>query len=153
MPVLAGCGSDFSQILLQTGSAVGQTALDILLTDLVNQIADALDPTANPPPAGEDTDDHGEDTDDHDDHPPADGSSFDGLTGDSAAGETLYTSNNCASCHCVDASGGCALSAPSLFGVSATSLDFHLRSPAGHPMKVDLSDQEIVDLEAYLSSL
>ncbi|MCH9048661.1 MAG: ATP:cob(I)alamin adenosyltransferase, partial [Proteobacteria bacterium] len=32
IPILVGCGSDFSQILLQTGSAVGQTVLDILLT-------------------------------------------------------------------------------------------------------------------------
>lgn len=146
MPILAGCGTDFSQILLQTGSAVGQTALDILLTDLVNQIADVLDPTTNPPPADGDTEDH-------DDHTPVDGTNFDDLSGDSAAGEPVYTSNNCGSCHCVDASGGCALSAPSLIGESAISLDIHLRGAGDHPVKVDLTDQEIVDLEAYLASL
>ena len=72
------------------------------------------------------------------------------LVGDPAAGEALYAS--CAACHCADASGGCLPTATGVVGVSAETLDEFLRGDAPHPPS-DLTDQEIVDLEAYLASL
>lgn len=77
-----------------------------------------------------------------------------GPAGDAAGGETLFSGNNCSACHCADASGGCALDAPSLQGVSGGVLDAMLRGDDPHPGgKFDLSDQDIADLAAFLSSL
>ena len=76
-----------------------------------------------------------------------------GLTGDPAAGQTVFTANNRAACHCADASGGCALSAPPIIGVTAGTLDGVLRGDEAHPLKVELSDQDLADLQAYLASL
>lgn len=148
LPALVGCGSDISQALLQAGNVAGQTAFDLLLTDLVNQLADSLTQTTSPPDTGGDPaggDPAGGDS--------TGGSDFGSLTGIISAGETFYTSNGCGSCHCADAGGGCALGAPSLIGVTADSLDIHLRGSNEHPVKLTLSDQEIADLEAYLGSL
>ena len=75
------------------------------------------------------------------------------LTGDTAAGATVYTSSSCCGCHCADAVGGCAMSAPSLVGVSLDLLDANLRGSDSHPLKPTLTDQELVDLQAWLSSL
>lgn len=83
-----------------------------------------------------------------DDTPPPDG---DG--GSAANGEMIYSSNNCSACHCADASGGCALSAPALVGAEASTLSDFLSgvSPhAGGPL--ELSEQDLLDLEAYLAS-
>ena len=38
---LPGCATNFSELLFQTGTALGRTALDQLLTDVANQVADA----------------------------------------------------------------------------------------------------------------
>jgi cytochrome c553 len=65
----------------------------------------------------------------------------------------VFTANNCAGCHCADASGGCALSAPPIIGVTAEMLDSVLRGDQAHPTKVELSDQDLADLQAYLASL
>jgi len=71
-------------------------------------------------------------------------------TGDAANGKALFAANGCAACHCADASGGCALSAPALKGVSFQIVDDHLRGTADHPGgKFMLTDQEIADLQAY----
>lgn len=77
-----------------------------------------------------------------------------GATGDAGAGETLFTANACGACHCADASGGCALEAPSIQGVSTDLLDSKLRGNDAHTGgKFGLSDQDIADLGAYLASL
>ena len=77
-----------------------------------------------------------------------------GATGDAAAGETLFTGNSCAACHCDDATGGCALDAPSLVGISDATLDDVLRGAASHTGgKLEATDQDIADLTAYLASL
>ena len=129
-----------------------------------NRLADSLD--RNGAAAGEDGStandadgdgDQGGDNDGDGDGPPDQGGGTGGgptgLTGDPAAGQTVFTANNCAACHCADASGGCALSAPPIAGVTAETLDGVLRGDQAHPTKVELSDQDLGDLQAYLASL
>ena len=147
---LVGCGSNFPELLYQSASAAGRTYLDLLLTDVANTVTDALDREDEVSPDGDDDgDDNGDDNGDDDGGDGGD-ISFDDLTGDPAAGEPLYAS--CAACHCADGSGGCIPGATAVIGVSAETLDEFLRGGAAHPAS-DLTDQEIVDLEAYLASL
>lgn len=76
------------------------------------------------------------------------------VDGDAAAGETIFTANGCGSCHCTDASGGCALAAPALPGVDDGTLDAVLRGDTPHTGgKHDLTDQDILDLQAYFDGL
>jgi len=144
---LAGCGTNLDEILFQSGTALGRTYLDLLLTDVANTLADRCDQDDEPI----DGDQNGDAADDGngDDGGVTDGG-FEDLVGDPAAGEPLYAS--CAACHCADAVGGCLPGTPGVVGVSAETLDEFLRGDAPHPPS-DLTDQEIVDLEAYLASL
>ena len=151
---ITGCGTSFSELLFQTGTALGRTALDLLLTDVANQVADAREVTDTSDDGGADGTDGGDgaaDADDGSDGDPGDAVGPD--LGDTASGESVYADNGCAACHCADASGDCALSAPSLVGVDAATLDDFLRGDRTHPAKPSLSDRDIVDLEAYLGSL
>ena len=142
---LSACGTNFDEVLFQTAGATGRSFLDTLLTDLANTLADSFDSEGTP--ASEDELDGGE-------APPQVGPPLEELTGDPAAGEEIFASNNCAPCHCADAAGGCALSAPSLVGVATETLDDRLRGDVAHPGgKFNLTNQDIVDLQAYLSSL
>ena len=160
---LGGCGTNLNELLYQTASSVGRTAFDLWLTDQANQLTDSDDNGDDDPTGGDDGDaDDGDepddaDGDDGDDGDPGgdDGGGIGGgdLTGDPSSGEIGYNSNGCAACHCADATGGCALSAPGLIGVDAATLDDFLRGDASHPSKADLTDQQIVDLEAYLASI
>ena len=127
----AGCGTNLNEVLFQSGTATGRTLIDLWLTDFENRLADSLD--RNGAAAG--------------------GGGSTGLTGDPAAGQTVFAANNCAACHCADASGGCALSAPPIVGVTAETLDSVLRGDQTHPTNVELSDQDLADLQAYLASL
>ncbi len=144
-----GCGSGFSEILFQAFSAVGRSALDVALTDIANDLADAAD-QQEPDPAETDPD-----ADDHDDIPADDPPVDDGTdpVADPVTGQTVYTDNGCAGCHCDDASGGCALSAPGLIESSSSDLESHLTGEHTHPVQADLSATELADLEAYLASL
>lgn len=143
---LSGCGTKFDEALFQTASATGQTFLDILLTDLANTLADSFDQEGTSAP-GDELGDDGE-------VPPPDGPPLEELTGDPDTGEAIYASNSCTPCHCADAAGGCALSAPSLVGVATETLDDRLRGDVEHPGgKFNLTNQDIVDLQAYLASL
>jgi len=147
-----GCGTNAEELLYQTTGAAGRTYLDLLLTDLANAVADRFDRVETASPPTDDEADEEEDADlvdDGDDVTNGDGSPFDDLTGDPTAGEPLCSS--CAACHCADASGGCIPGATALVGVSAETLDEFLRGDAAHPSE-DLTDQEVVDLEAYLAS-
>lgn len=136
---VSGCGNVAGDAFFNAATAAGTSFLDQLLTAAVNGTLDLLNP---PPPA---------------DTQPVDGSSgagnFDGLTGSAANGLAFFTANSCASCHCDDAGGGCALSAPSLVGVDVIAVDDRLRGTKSHSGgKFELTDQEIVDLVAFLAS-
>ncbi len=139
----AGCGTTLDELLFQTLNAVGRTALDQLLTDLANGIAGSG--------LGEPSGDGGT-------GPGAgDGDSGDGNFGDQpggpANGQAIFSDNACSGCHCADASGGCALDAPAIVGVSSAAIDGVLRGDASHPIRVDLTDDELDELADYLASL
>ncbi len=69
-------------------------------------------------------------------------------------GETLFADNNCSACHCPDAGGGCALSAPALVGAGVELLDTFLRGGESHAGGTfPFNDQELADLAAFLESL
>lgn len=75
-------------------------------------------------------------------------------SGDADNGMTIFAANGCGGCHCDDAGGGCALSAPPITGVALDTLDGIIRGDATHPFaKLDLSDEELNDLQAYLAGL
>lgn len=153
----SGCGVSIDQLVVQSGAALGRSYLDLLLTDLGNALAERAeqDQDLNGDDDADDTDGDGGGDGDGDGGGDGDadggGGSLDDLTGDPAAGEPLFAS--CGGCHCADASGGCLPGAPALVGVSAETLNEHLRGDAAHPAKVNLTDQELVDLQAYLASL
>lgn len=143
---MSGCGTNFEDILFQSASATGRTFFDLLLTDLANALADNFD-RGDTPGQGDGLDGGGDTT-------PADGPPLGDLTGSPDSGDGVYASSGCAACHCPEAAGGCALSAPSLVGVGTETLDDRLRGDVAHPGgKFNLTNQEIVDLQAYLASL
>lgn len=147
--LVAGCGTSFNELLFQSGAAVGRTALDQAFTDLLNQLANPTEPTdgdgTNDPTNGDPTGD------------PTDGDPTGGdpgaLTGDATSGEAVYMVNGCGGCHCDDATGGCALSAPSIIAAEVPMVDDLLRGGASHPVKPAVSDQDIADLAAWLATL
>ena len=136
----AGCGTNLNEVLFQSGAATGRTLIDLWLTSFENRLADSFDRDGASAGDGGSTTNQG-----------SGGST--GLTGDPAAGQTVFAANNCAACHCAAASGGCAFSAPPIIGVTAETLDGVLRGDQAHPAKVELSDQDLADLQAYLASL
>lgn len=136
-----GCGTNLIDVATQTANAAATTAFDNFLTFLANSLIDSTQPGTTTPP------DQDGDQPDIDDTTP-----FDQLTPDPTAGQTLYLSNACGACHCPDATGGCALNAPSLIGVSNDTLDSFLRGSAAHPGgKFSFSNQDIVDLQSFLA--
>lgn len=133
-----GCSTVAGDAFFNVATAAGTSFFDQLLTAAVNGTLNLL----NPLPADEQPD-AGSGSD----------GGFDGLTGNATNGQAIFTANNCATCHCVDASGGCALSAPSLIGVGTTEVDDNLRGQSPHVGgKFQLTDQEIVDLVTFLAS-
>ncbi len=74
----------------------------------------------------------------------------DGLVGDAAAGATLFT-NNCSFCHGADGGGG---SGPSLIDLVPTLEDADITGTItegqGNMPAIDLDDQELADVLAYL---
>ena len=69
-------------------------------------------------------------------------------------GEMLFADRNCSACHCPDAGGGCALSAPAVVGAPVGLLATFLRGAESHAGGTfPFDDQEIADLAAYLQSL
>jgi hypothetical protein len=152
---VAGCRTNLSEVLLQTGAATGRTLVDLWLTDFANQLADSFEPDDSAPDDDDSTPDISDDDtgQDDDDDLPVDDDGSGGSSGDVAAGEAIYTANSCGTCHCADAAGGCALSAPSIVGAGVGAIVAVLLGDASHPSKVGLSDQGLADLEAYLGSL
>lgn len=150
---IAGCGSNLSESLYQAGAAAGRTALDLWLTDLANQLADAVEDMAGSV-AHVDGNGMAPHDDAHGSGESDGGDPTSGATdGDASSGEAIFVANGCAGCHCADGAGGCAISAPAVAGSDAAELDSVLRGDHAHPIKVDLSDQDVADLEAYLASL
>jgi len=127
----AGCGTNLNEVLLQSGAATGRTLIDLWLTDFENRLAGSFNSSGATVGSSGST----------------------GLTGDPAAGQTVYAANNCAACHCAAASGGCALSAPPIAGVASDTIAARLRGDVPHPLKIQFSDQDLADLQAYLGSL
>ena len=143
--IVTGCGTDWQQVLNQESTALGVTLVDRLLTDAANSLLDRLDEVGQPQPTDGEPADTGGD---------AGGAvDFDSLTGVAAQGESLFTEQGCTSCHCADAIGGCVAGAPRIVGITAQTLDDRLRGSVTHPIKPSLTDQAIVDLEAFLASL
>lgn len=131
--LLCGCGSNAGDILTQYAQAAAQTAVDQWLTVLVNQYTGTpLEP-------------------DDDDPTPGDGDT--GNEGDAARGGELFTANSCGGCHCPDAGGGCALSAPAIIAASVESVASILDAASGHPTQPELSETDVADLAAYLATL
>lgn len=143
---LSGCGTNFQDILFQVAAATGRTVADGVLTDVANTLGDALDAASPSPPT--DQGDGAAPPPDSMNEPP-----LDEVTGDPTAGEDLFLANNCSACHCDDASGGCALSAPSLRGIDVPTVDERLRGEIEHPGgKFDFTNQDIADIQAFLGS-
>jgi len=119
--------------------------VDRLLTEAANSLLDSLDDVGQTEPAdGESPDTDGDGGGEVD---------FDALTGVEAEGESLFAGQGCMGCHCTDVTGGCVGGAPGVVGIAAETLDAVLRGAATHPVKPSMTDQDIVDLEAYLASL
>ncbi len=77
-----------------------------------------------------------------------------GLEGDASAGEELFASNGCGSCHSLDAAGTSGNIGPNL---DEAQPDFELAvdritngAGAMPPFKGQLSDQQIADVAAYV---
>lgn len=208
--VVAGCGTNLDEVVYQTIAAAGRTYVDLVLTDVANDLAGVSEDDAD-----DDTNDtdgtngdggngdagldgaalfasngcngcHGEDgasgsAPDISGKAAAEvatglelpihtaislseeeiaaiaeflGASAGGIGNGPDAGEQLYMDLVCAACHCADASGGCALDAPSLVGVDLDELEDTLVGDDDHPGgKFDLSAEDLQNLEAYLASL
>ncbi len=154
--LVSGCGTNFDEVLYQAFAATGRTALDIFLTDLANDLADRAEGDDAAPDDGDGDNGTGDggDTDGGGDSDGGDGTDGGSVGGDAAAGEMIYVSNGCGSCHCADASGGCALDATALHDVDGKTLDEFLRDDTPHTGgKYDLTDQEILDLQVFLNGL
>lgn len=151
---MIGCGVDVRTLVQQNADALGRTFLDLLLTDLANQLADAQTVEGDQNDGDADDDNNGGTGDgdgaDGDNGDQGDGGS-DVLVGDPAPGEALYAS--CSACHCADGSGGCLPGAPSIIGASAELLDEFPGGGGGSHVPFDLTNQDIVDLEAFLATL
>ncbi len=144
---VTGCGVDLNQLLIEAANVGATTALDILLTDVVVNAADAVEDIEDAPIDSADGDSDTEDDDS------AGGEVSIDIEGDIAAGQDLFTSSGCAACHCADATGGCALSAPSLIDVDVDTLNAKLRVNGPHfGIDTGLGDQQIADLQAFFAS-
>ncbi len=146
----SGCGTNLEQLLFESGASVERSLLDTFLTDFANTLAGPNTPPAAGEPTGTEP---SEGEEGQEGAGGGTGTDFSALTGDPAAGETLFTANGCNGCHCDDAVGDCFPGAPAVIGVQPSVIDEHLRGDEPHPLKFDLSDQDVVDLAAFLASL
>jgi mono/diheme cytochrome c family protein len=148
LPAVAGCGTNLNEALLLASESGARTLVDVLLSDLY---ADLPDLFTIPPVVGETTDD-ADDGNDGGDVGPGDGAVTDG---DAETGGQVFTANSCAACHCADASGGCAASAPAVVGADVDTLRNRLQGDTPHTggKFADLSAQDLADVEAFLADL
>lgn len=123
-----GCGTGLDNVLLPVAESTARGAADIVLSEF----ALALDEALNPPPVPE--------------TPPE---------GDPVLGMVIFETHNCLYCHCQDARGGCASSAPNIQGASYALVDNQLRGLITHTggKFPEFTDFDIADLAAYLQEL
>jgi len=180
---LSGCGTGLNQTLIQAGESGALTFLDVFVSDLYSDLPDlfTLPATvagdaddAEPDDAaddalpddvadGEDADDGftGDDPDDVASDEDEDEVEDDGMIDigggpavDAVSGEAIFVASFCSGCHCVDASGGCLPSAPSLHDVSVAILQEYLQGDTSHlgGKFPGLTGQALADVAAFLSS-
>jgi mono/diheme cytochrome c family protein len=141
----AGCDS-LGEAAAQSTDASLRALIDLLLTDLTNQVADSLDQD-DPEDAGDmagDSDDDVDDADDADDGTDGgDGAGDDPVT----RGETLVA-DNCSVCHGADGASGFA---PNIQGVTEDLIAQQTGGAGGHT-SFELSEQDRADIAAYLAS-
>ena len=156
----AGCDS-LGEAAAQGTDAGLRALIDLLLTDLTNQVADSLnqDDEQDADDMADDSDDGADDTDDgtddgaDDDTDDTDGTDDgtddgDDTSNDAAArGETLVA-DNCAGCHGADGASGFA---PDIQGASDEMITDRTGGAGGHA-SFELSEQDSVDIAAYLAS-
>ncbi|MCO6435935.1 MAG: hypothetical protein J5J06_02480 [Phycisphaerae bacterium] len=146
----SGCGTNFQDVLLQSGAAFGRSALDLFLTDLANALADALDEdNANTNTNENDNGNDNGNTNANNNGNANDNTNDNGTPGpgDVASGETIVGSR-CAACHGADGASGFA---PDIQGVDEAAIEAMVGGAGGHIM-VDLSAQDIADVAAFLAS-
>lgn len=152
---LTGCGANFEEELLITGTAGVRSVFDVFITEIVNSLLDSFEEgeTGAPDDAVNDDDEDGDSIDDGSDDGSDDGGSADDAAASIQRGQTLFTENACFGCHCADASGGCAADAPPNAGADVETVDDITRGERDHPGgKFDFSDQDIDDLVAFLAT-
>jgi mono/diheme cytochrome c family protein len=68
--------------------------------------------------------------------------------------QAFYTANNCATCHCADAAGGCVGYAPSIVGEEVDELFSILSGAEGHPggTVAGVTQVDADDLAAWLAT-
>jgi cytochrome c oxidase subunit 2 len=80
-----------------------------------------------------------------------------GLVGDVTAGETIWTANNCASCHGADGKSGSAgeniVNSATNEVSEFTDTVANGKDNGAMPAFPDLSDQDLADLAAYVATL
>ena len=130
----AGCGTDFSEVVFQTGSSAGFTVLDLFLTDAANAMADQFGDDKRDSTGGAEDDGNGGD----DDGVPA------------SPGEQAYQAQNCGACHGQAAEGGSALALAGMDELAA--LEARFDGGATH-MGTALTDQEVADVADWLAGL
>jgi mono/diheme cytochrome c family protein len=126
-----GCGSQIGDALLPVAQGTARGAADIALSSF----ADSLDAALNPPPEPEPEPALPE--------------------GDPVLGQFIFETHNCLYCHCIDARGGCAESAPNIQGASFELVDSQLRGEVTHTggKFPEFTDFDIADIAAYLDQL
>lgn len=157
-----GCGSGVSEALLLALESGARTAVDVFISDLLTNLPDivtTLPPIAGEPADGDDIVAGDGDSGDGNDDPgggdlPDDGGGGE-LVANAASGEMTFVMNACGLCHCDDASGGCLSGSPDL---RATDIETVREKLQGEPVHVggkfpDLTQQELVDLVAFLADL
>ena len=134
---MSGCGTNLADVLYQTAAAAGRTYVDLLITDVANDLADAIEDEVT----GDDDTADGDDADGDDD---GDDGGDDADDGGAADGATLYA-NNCAACHGADGASGFA---PDVTGLTADELAAGLES-ASHG-SISLTDEEVAAIAEFL---
>jgi len=155
-----GCGTDFNNVLFQSLASAGRSAFDLTLTDLANSVANVADSLNAPASDADQGGGEGDASGGSDNDSDGDGDSGEATDGgvppdgDATNGRAVFDANGCSTCHCDDASGGCALNAPSLQGVEAQEVTDKLTGVVGHTGGTrELTDSELADLAAYLADL
>jgi mono/diheme cytochrome c family protein len=135
----SGCGVNLEQIIQNALRATAQTNLDLLLTNLANELADATDAddsdNGDSDADGDGTDGDGTDGDGTD----GDGTDGDGTDGDGSPDGAALFAANCAACHGADGATGFA---PDITGATADDLQTGLMSASHGSIMLEGADIE-----------